>query len=153
MKYRILSCMVLMFFFMACNEEEEIQMWIQKIEQFKINVQEERDHAPYGQKQQEAFKAYFSEINQMVVTLKKEEKYVKPFNTVIEKNDLATLCSKALLLKEEWQGIMRHCTRNRFFLCSEEVRSYPEMLSALRSYLRTKNKNKFDTIPACKDSL
>ncbi|MBI3019426.1 MAG: hypothetical protein HYY61_06005 [Deltaproteobacteria bacterium] len=153
MNTRILICFVSLFFFMACKEEGDIQKWIQKIEQRKISAQEERDHTPYGQKQQETLKAYFSEINQMVMTLKNEEKYVKPLNAVIEKNDLATLCSKILLLKEEWQTIMRHCTRNRFFLCAEEVRSYPQILSALKTTLNPKNQNQFDITPACKDSL
>ncbi len=138
---------------MACNEEGDIQKWIQNIEHLKSAAQEERDHTPYGQKQQETLKAYFSEINQMVVTLKKEEKYVEPLNSFIKKNGLATLCPKILILKDEWQMIMRHCTRNRFFLCAEEVRSYPQILSALKTTLNSKNKNKFDTTPACKDSL
>ena len=153
MKIRIAICLVSLFFFMACNEEDEIQKWIQNIERLKLAAQEERDHTPYSQKQQETLKAYFSEINQMVITLKKEDKYVKPLNSFIEKNDLATLCPKILLLKDEWQIMMKNCTRNRFFLCAEEVRSYTEIILTLNQLLNSKNQNQFDITPACKDSL
>ncbi|MBI2645913.1 MAG: hypothetical protein HYW85_02620 [Deltaproteobacteria bacterium] len=153
MKSRILLCIVSLFLFVACNEEEEIQKWIQKIEQLKLDAQEVRNQTPYGQKQQETLKAYFSEINQMVITLKKEDKYVKPLNSFIEKNELATLCPRILILKDEWQIMMKNCMRNRFFLCAEEVKSYPEILLALKQFLNSKNQNQFDTTAACKDSL
>ena len=153
MKTRILLCVVSLFFFTACNEEAEIQKWVQNIERLKLDAQEVRNQTPYGQIQQETLKAYFSEINQIVITLKKEDKYVKPLNSFIEKNDLATLCPKILILKDEWQTMMKNCTRNRFFLCAEDVRSYPQILSALKQFLNSKNQNQFDTLPACKDSL
>ena len=153
MNYRILSCLVFIFFFVACDEEEEIQAWIQKMEQLKISAQEERDHTPYGQQQQEALKAYFSEINQGVIALQNNRKLREPFNSVVEGNNAQDLCSKVFLIKSDWQTMVRYCTRNRFFLCSEEVRSYPEILLAFRSYLNTKNQNQFDATPACMDSL
>ncbi|OGQ13651.1 MAG: hypothetical protein A3B70_07880 [Deltaproteobacteria bacterium RIFCSPHIGHO2_02_FULL_40_11] len=142
-----------MFFLISCKEEEEIQKKFQKIEGLKIALQEEKDHTPYGQTQHETLKAYFSEINQMVLQLKNEEKYVNPLNSFIEKNNLEELCSKTLILKETWEDIMQNCTRNRFFLCAEEVRSYPDILLGFKNHLNAKNQETFDKTPACKDSL
>ncbi len=145
---------MLIFFFVACNEEEEIQTWIQKMDTLRSEAQKESTQTPYGQPQYEAFKKYFSELNQRVLTLKNDEKLQKPFNSVVEKSNLQDdLCPKIFLTKNEWQTIMHNCTRNRFFLCSEEVRSYSDMVSSLRNQLTSQNQNRFDTASSCKDAL
>ena len=151
--YRWFICMVAVMTLVACNEEEEIQKWIDSVDQLRTQVQEAMDKTPYQQEQQIKFKNYFGEIEQKALSLKDDEKVVKFFNEFVAKRDLGAICSKLFIAKIDWQKIMKGCTQNRFFLCAEEVRGYPDIVLAIRSRLIPDQQKRFDEIPACRDII
>ncbi len=136
---------------LGCNEEEQIKQWLDEAGQLKIEAEKNISQAPYAKEQYQSFKGYFSKINQIPNTLSDEEKFRKPFNQFLSKNDLEALCKKVFIQKESWTALMRACTKNRFFLCAEEVRSYPAMIQAIKGFLNEENQKRFQGTTACED--
>ncbi len=148
---KILKLSFLFLIFTGCNEEEEIQKWIDKVDNLRSKVEQELPITPYQDSQHQAFKEYFSELNQMILKLGDDEELIKPFNGVVSKSDLVVLCPKIFLSKENWMLLMGRCQKNRFFLCAEEVRSYPTIVSRLREHLGTEQQKRFDEVSACRE--
>lgn len=138
---------------MGCNEEKEIQKWIEETSQLRIESQKQIDQTPYRNEQYGAFKSYFSKVNEVLLILSNDVKLVKPFNLVVAKSDLQDLCSKLFLTKPEWQLIMQRCTKNRFFLCAEEVRAYPDIVRGLRNDLETEQQKRFNDVASCREMI
>ncbi len=139
-------------FLLGCDPAtKNLGEWQAKIDTLRVEAQRQGASVPYRQEQHQAFKAYFREINELALTVKGDPTIASRFNQEIAKADLALACGKVLMPKAEWQAIVTGCTRNRFFLCAEEVRAYPEMVQAIREVLSADQKARFDSTPACQE--
>lgn len=148
---KIMPLICFIALFTACDEDEEIQKWLKEAENLKIETQKNIDRVPYQKEQHQIFKDYFLQINQIPLNLQNNEEFREPFNDVFMKSDLEALCLKVLIGKQEWSNLMSHCVKNRFFLCSEEVRSYPLMIQSLKRFFEPDLQKKFMGTPACQD--
>lgn len=115
----------------------------------RMTAKQQGEIVPYRQEQFKALKAYFSEMNGFANDLKESSNYSWQFNNAVSWEDMSALCSELFFVKSEWQNIVKRCTRNNFFLCAEEVKTYPETVSAIREMLATKQQKRFDETPSC----
>lgn len=137
----------------GCDESEDIKNWVENTNKLRATAKQQGDIVPYRQDQFKALKAYFVELNQMALALKNDSKFAERFNKGVANADLKETCPKVFLTRSEWQAMVERCTRNNFFLCAEEVRAYPEMVSTIRGKLVSEQQKRFDQTPACKAAL
>ncbi len=146
----IISCLLMTF--TGCKEMD-FDKWIESVNLLLDKTLELSNQAPYNEKHYIVLKNYFNEIDQITLTIKSNPKLIKYFNSKIKESDLESLCSQVFISKVEWLSIVNHCTRNNFFLCSEEVRTYNETLNILRSFLDKDQRNRFDNTNSCRDAI
>ena len=150
---KILLFLLLAFFVSGCNEKEAVENWIKNTDTLRTNAKKNAAIVPYRNEQHQILKAYFNEIIQMALAVKKDEKLIEALNEVVAESDLQKICPKILISRREWQAIIKNCTKNRYFLCSEEVRAYPDIVAAVRGLLNADHQSKFDKAEACKSAL
>ncbi|GEM_PF-1683055 len=152
--FGLFNCLFLFSGISGCNNETvDIQNWVDNIGALRVTADKEAQRTPYRMEQHKALKAYFLELSNLALAVKKDSGLANRFNGAAAKADLQKVCSKMFFARTDWQYIMRSCKKNRFFLCSEEVRAYPRMVSTLRSSLDAERQKKFDQTRACNDAL
>ncbi|MBL7664288.1 MAG: hypothetical protein JNM93_04095 [Bacteriovoracaceae bacterium] len=57
------------------------------------------------------------------------------FNNYLEEEGMAKFCSEFFINLKDWEQIKLNCTRNRYFLCTEDVNDYPESKTSLSKIL------------------
>lgn len=137
----------------GCDESKDIQNWVDNVSKLRTAALKQSEVKPYRDEQYNALKDYFAEINQMALALKNDSKLAERFNDAFGKVDPKQTCAKVLVQRPEWEFMMRRCTKNRFFLCSEEVRAYPTLVSALREKLKPEQQKRFDQTSVCWGAL
>lgn len=150
----LLTCLVTLSGVSGCDDEtQDIQNWVENANKLRVTAKQQGDIVPYRQAQFKALKDYFGEINQMVLALGNDANFAQRFNNAVAKADLKATCAKVFLTASEWQTMVERCTRNNFFLCSDEVKAYRDMVIGLRSRLAQEQQKRFDQTPACRASL
>lgn len=150
----LLTCFVMLSGISGCDDEtQDIQNWVENTNKLRATAKQQGDIVPYRQGQFKALKAYFVEINQMVLALGNDANFAARFNNAVAKADLKVTCSKVFLMKSEWELMVERCTRNNFFLCADEVKAYRDMVVALRGRLVAEQQKRFDQTPSCRAAL
>ena len=153
MKLSVVLLFMILPVLSGCNEKKETEKWIVTLSQKLQAVRLEAGDVPYRQEQHLALRNYFSEVAKGVLVLKQEPKKAEAFNSVFRKLEADAVCSRTLISSSEWRQIAGNCVRNRFFICSDEVRAYPELLVALTDQLTADNRRRFDDSPTCRAAL
>ena len=150
----LVACFAMLSGVAGCDDEaQDIQNWVENTNKLRVTAKQQGDVVPYRQDQFKALKAYFAEVNQMVLALKNDPNFAGRFNQAVAKADLKVTCAKVFLTKPEWEVIVERCTRNNFFLCAEEVRAYPDMVSTMRGKLGADQQRRFDQTEACRRAM
>lgn len=136
----------------SCHEVEELRAWVNQMESLRNQVRSFMDEVPYQEKQHQAFKNYFSEIEKLALKLVKDPTYARDFNRAVASVDLADLCARVFVNRLDWESLIERCTRNSFFLCSDEVRFYPDLIGAMRKTLSPDQQQRFDAAETCLSS-
>jgi hypothetical protein len=134
----------------GCDEKKVFSETVGELNRLRGVAVSQMDMTPYRKDQYQAFQAYFAQAAEWVLMLKSDAKTAKGFNAALDRQDLNALCEKLFVSRSAWTRIMENCTRNRFFLCSEEVRAYPDLLRALRESMSEANRIRFDQGENCK---
>ncbi|MGK5087363.1 hypothetical protein WDW86_07375 [Bdellovibrionota bacterium FG-2] len=137
----------------GCNENVAVQEWIGRVDPLRAKTVESVNSFPYHLEQHQAFKNYFSEIEQIALKLTQDKTYVTNFNNALAKTNFQDACARVFIPLQDWQTIMGHCLKNGLFICSEEVRVYPELVSAIRGLLVPEQQKRFDSTPSCQRAL
>jgi replicative superfamily II helicase len=85
-----------------------------------------------------------------VLLLKEEKEIRKEFIETIKKTKMDELCSKVFISKSQWRKIMMGCTRDYFFLCSEEIKAFPDIVLTLKEFLPSPQQQAFIQSEACR---
>lgn len=133
----------------SCQEEKVAREWIEGMEPLLTDALAQVERHPYQEEQQLAFKAYFGELQSMAVRLSGEPKLSDGLNKALSKLDLNEACARILIPRADWHQIVASCTRNSFFLCSEEIRFYPEIVASLQRWLTEENLKRFHEARNC----
>lgn len=140
--------------FSGCDDDlKDIQGQVQLISSKRTTAQMASRVPPYRTPHQQAFKGYFSDLMSMGLSLKNDAQFAQRFNQAVGQSNLQEMCSKFFFPKSEWQTIMERCTRNRFFLCSEEVRAYPVVVRVFKDHLNSGQRARFEQTPSCTAAL
>lgn len=76
---------------------------------------------PYREKEYISVRDYFITLNEYGLEVKNNSRSNKRLNSYLAAEDIAGFCSDIFVSKSEWEQIKTNCTKNRFFLCSDEV--------------------------------
>lgn len=149
----IISSVLLTVFLVGCNERKETEKWITGTGENLTAARAQMGITPYRTEQQNAFKVYFSGLAESVLKLKQDPKHAQSFNKAFGQLDVNAVCDRTLISRSEWTHIARNCMRNRFFVCAEEVRAYPEIVNSFIVHLTPDNKALFEKAPACSRTI
>ena len=153
LKSQILAFMLLMplaFALIGC-ENEDIQAWKNETTQLRIAAERQIASVPYRREQHLAFKSYFTSLATMALSLQQDAGKRQRFNEAVSRAGVGELCRDVFIVGARWQQLMESCTKNRFFLCAEEVRAYPTFHRALRGTLRADLARRFDGAAQCQE--
>lgn len=115
----------------------------------KLELEKSILTVPYRNPEHLVIKNYFESLKEETAALAKEPKRLKRLNTYLLTLDPATLCSDLFIDQGSWETVVKNCTKNRFFLCSEEVKNYSELKSSFQSVLNNENQGRFKATPEC----
>lgn len=133
----------------GCDPVEDLNSWADYTAQKRGQVEYYESKNPYGKNHFQTFKSYFVEMANMALALKEDTDRVESLNKALDEIDINTFCRKVFIDENTWDTVVLGCTKNRFFLCAEEVRAYPKIVRSLRSRLNQKHRNRFDREPNC----
>lgn len=137
----------------GCKQSTDIQAWADRTGVLRVQAEKEATRAPFRLKQHQALKNYFSELGGMAMKLGSDDKLRTRFNEAVSKSDLAKMCRKVFVPSSVWHEVMDRCTKNRFFLCAEEVRAYPDMVRAIEAGLSASQKSRFSQTRECQEAF
>lgn len=137
---------------LGCRDSDVLYA-VKEIQRFRLDAQKQAQILPYRQAQQEAFRLYFSEVVAQAALIKSEDWRINYLNGWVADDSLPQLCAQIMMPKAIWQKIVTGCTRNRFFLCVDEIKAYQEAVLALRAKLQPEQRKRFDQTPACRVAL
>lgn len=147
MKYIFLITFLFPIFSFA---QSDVEIKIELIASFKVEAELTLKSIPYRQIEHEKIKDYFVGLRNFSLELKENSRLNKRFNNYLSKNNLALFCSDLLLNARVWKTIISNCTRNRFFLCAEEVKEYSAFKLQLAASLSHEILEEFNITSECK---
>lgn len=134
----------------GCNGNWNGDEWVAGADTARQSVLTSIPQAPYQGEQHAALKSYFETSENLIQLLDEEPKAPKKFNEYLAKKDINDVCSRVLVDVASWKAAMKNCLKNRYFLCAEAVRQYPDNFKKLRDALTTENRERFDQAEACR---
>ena len=123
---KIISLLLFLITVIGCKDQS-LQNWARDIEAKKKEAITQSTIVPYRQAQHEAFRNYFRALTEMAYQLKTDNGFRLKFKAALRGVDLNRYYERVFISTAHWQVILQGCTKNRFFLCSEEVRSLEEV--------------------------
>lgn len=142
---------ILLIFFLSGSAlaQSEIAGMISEMSKLKIEAESTLVATPYRAKEHQVIKNYFVGIRNFVVQIKDNLRTNRRFNSHLADHEMGTFCSEVLINLNDWEQIKTNCTRNRFFLCTEDVNEYPETKKIFSEILSTELLQVFKNIPEC----
>ncbi len=139
----------------SCNEVEiqQSKEWVDKMDELRGKTEQAIPLKPYRTEQQVIFKDYFGELLKTALRITEDEKVAKQFNRWVSKDDPNQICSRIFIRKGDWESVNAGCTKNSFYLCSEDVRAYLDTLKSLRDHLSADQQKRFDESRACRAAV
>jgi len=137
----------------GCDESKDIQNWVDHAGELRAKAEDQLPNTPYRRDQHGAFKSYFTELNNMALNLKTDEKLKRRYNEAAGQANLNDVCRKLFVPRSRWLTLMQNCRKNRFFLCAEEVRAYPTQVEGMRAALNAELQRKFDQAASCQAGM
>lgn len=117
---------------------------------FRGDLEIKMDKTPYYGEEHTTIKKYFTELQKLNEDLENSRRYLRRFNDYIRDIGVETFCNEALLEQEKWTQLIKNCSKNNFFLCSEEVKLYPNIKGVLVNLLEEDVKKQMLGANSCK---
>lgn len=127
----------------------ESKKLLKLLEDKKETLMGQMDNLPYRGDQQAAIKGYFENIEELNISLSEDSRLSKRFNEVFAGLDLPTSCPKLWLDQDTYKQLIKNCTKNRYFLCSEKVREYQSLKEEFKKNLNDENIKRFEQAKEC----
>lgn len=129
--------------------QSEIASMISEVSKLKVEAESTLGATPYRAKEHQVIKNYFVGIRDFVVQIKDDSRTNRRFNSYLTNQEMGKFCSEVLINLKDWEQIKTNCTRNRFFLCTEDVNEYPETKKLFSEILSTELLQVFKNTPEC----
>ena len=130
--------------------QEEVGARSSNLARLKTNLEAVVDRKPYKADEHSAIKAYFAEVASFIEDLEEYPKYLRKFNQYLRNEGVESYCKNAFVDQKRWNDLVKNCSKNSFFLCSESVREYPGMKQKMVTLLDDDNKSEMGKNPSCK---
>lgn len=102
---------------------------------------------------QEVLRDYFRSIKNLVYRVNNNSKMKKYMHKKFSKFFKSNICEKVILDESHYSSIVKKCSVNGFFICSEEVRHYKKMLEAGISLFRPNELQQIKGSQKCQQKL
>lgn len=129
--------------------QEDVVTRSDKLSAQKTNLISLIDKRPLTDEDHANIKAYFSELKSLDKDLGLSFRYLKRFQTYLMNVGAATFCANSLLEKNKWTELVKRCTKNGFFLCTDEVKVYPDIKQSLFGKLNEELKTEMGKYTEC----
>jgi hypothetical protein len=140
---------LIIFLAVSTASAQNMDSYVASIEKAKIEVESNIERTPYQKVHQDSFKAYFIELGSLVEDLDNSDKFKRRYQSFFETQGAKDFCKSLFLDKTRWNELVKKCTKNRFFLCAEEVKAFPAFKEAMRDRLTDEMKAEFSKEASC----
>lgn len=131
--------------------QQEINSRLSEIGQAKADLEGIIDTKPYRGPEHSVIKKYFTELKSLIEDLEAYPKYKRRFNSSVRSTGVEAFCGSLILDKARLTSLVRNCTKNSFFLCTEDVREVAKINQDLAATLDEDLKTQFENLAKCKD--
>lgn len=145
---KILISLLAVFSFSAFSQSDVINMISPVIEK-KTAAEATFNSTPYRQKEHQEIKDYFVSLNKLSEDVKSTNKLNRRYNAYLRSVGLKKFCSDVFITKNDWETMKANCTRNRFFLCSDDVLEFPASKKSIGDTLENDVKDEFLKTSEC----
>lgn len=128
---------------------QTVEPYISSLSKARADVEANIDQKPYKKEQQQVFKNYFIEIGELVNDVNGSDRFYKRFQNYNSSNGVSSLCKSIILGKDSWSNLVANCTKNRFFLCAEEIKAFDLYKESLKRLLTKEQQDEFAKLPEC----
>lgn len=128
---------------------QNVESYIEEVTNTKKEVLASMVSTPYVKEQQEVFKKYFTGLGSFSEDVRNFPKLARKYDAYVRKTGVNSFCSQVFLENASWEELIRKCTKNRFFLCADEIKSLPAYRKSFRELLANDLKLEFDASPDC----
>lgn len=108
------------------------------------------DKRSYTEEDHKIIKAYFYALNAFESDLNLYSKYRKRFNGHIRSVKVSSFCSSTFLDASRWKSLVNNCTKNDYFLCTDDVMTFIDTKKKLSEKLDADLKTEFEKTDKCK---
>ncbi len=129
--------------------QSDVINMITSVTNSKASAESTFSSTPYRQKEYQSIKDYFVALNGFAEDLSGSTKLNRRYNSYLRSIGIKKFCTDILLNSTDWEQMKVNCTRNRFFLCSNEVLEYPNSKKALAETLEDDLKTDFLKTAEC----
>ena len=143
------SLLIFLVIFTNASYAQTSSEVVSNISKLRAGTESTLTATPYRVKEHQAIKDYFVSVNELAIQLKDNSKFNRNFNIYLAGQEMAKFCSEVLVSVQDWNEIKVNCTRNRFFLCADEVNQFTEYKKSLVAGLRTDLQQVFKNTSEC----
>lgn len=129
--------------------QSDIVNMVSDLSVLRVSTESTLTATPYKAKEHQAIKDYFVAVKEFAAQVKDNSRTNRRFNSYLEDQDMVKFCSEILINVENWNQIKANCTRNRFFLCAEDVIEFTDAKKTLAESLSTEIQQVFKNTPEC----
>lgn len=130
--------------------QQDVASRSEELAALKVGLESVMDKGPYKAAEHTKIKAYFAELDSFNQDLNDYPKYLRRFNQYLRNNGVDSFCKSTRLDQKRWNDLIKNCTKNSFFLCTDDVKNYPAMKLALFNLLEDDNKSEMTKSASCK---
>lgn len=129
--------------------QSEVVSMVANVSKLRLEAASTLKAVPYREKEHQAIKNYFVGLKGLISQLQSNSKTNRRFNDYLGSQDIAKVCMDILLSSSEWDQIKVNCTRNRYFLCAEDVNEYPDTKKTFALEIAPHLLEQFMNTPEC----
>jgi hypothetical protein len=111
--------------------QTEIESMVTGLAKLRLGADSTLRSTPYRNKEHQAIKDYFVGLKDFTIAIKENSRTNKRLNSYLGTESMKKFCSDIFISQNDWDQIKVNCTRNRYFLCTEDVNEYPAGKQAL----------------------
>jgi len=129
--------------------QSEITSMISDLSKLRVEAEATLVATPYRAKEHQVLKNYFVGVRDFAVEVRDNSRTNRRLNSYLAGQVMAKFCSDILVSLNDWDQIKINCTRNRFFLCTEDVNEFQDSKKMLSEILSTDLLQIFKNTPEC----
>ncbi len=129
--------------------QSEIVSMISDVSKLRVEAEATLVATPYRAKEHQMLKNYFVSVRNFATEIKNNSRTSRRFNSYLTGQEMSKFCSEILVSLNDWEQIKMNCTRNRFFLCTEDVNEFPDSKKVLSEILSADLLQNFKNTPEC----